>query len=133
MRTISQMRDEIKRLMQEISDVEGRCQIEDREPTDNEIDHMRGCLDTAKDLEVRAALAADVEKKREALEKPVNEVTKPDPEISDAVLVRYAAPVKPLEPAMIKTCPKSPLWESLGLALIFLDKSFTIFMPRVLR
>jgi len=80
MRTISQMRDEIKRLMQEISDIEGRCQVEDREPTDNEIDHMRGCLDTVKDLEVRVALAEDVEKKREALEQPVNEVTRPDPE-----------------------------------------------------
>lgn len=80
MKTITQMREEVKNLMQNLADMKTRCIQENRDPSTDERKAAKDILDRVEELEQIIALEEREESIANRLEKSRQEPVKPDPQ-----------------------------------------------------
>jgi HK97 family phage major capsid protein len=78
MKTITEMREEIVRLMKELGDMKAQMIAENRSPNDTEREKAAGLLDAVKELEDNIEMEERIEETEKRLAQPKEEPTKPD-------------------------------------------------------
>ena len=80
MKTISEMREEIKVLVEALGKMKAQCAAENRSPNDDERMAAAAKLDKIDEWEAQVALAERIENTEERLSKPKTKPVKPDVE-----------------------------------------------------
>jgi len=78
MKTITQMREEIKGLMEELGKMKAQCVSENRSPNGDECKRAEERLNQIDELEKQIALQERIESTEERLSKPKTEPTRPE-------------------------------------------------------
>ena len=78
MKTVTEMREEIVRLMKELGDMKAQCIAESRSPKEGEREKAADLLDKVNELEAQIEMEERIEETEKRLAQPRQEATKPD-------------------------------------------------------